>query len=40
MRRRQLKWLWRRLAQIAAMKLSRKELLTKLGAARSQAPTA
>jgi hypothetical protein len=40
MRRRQLKWLWRRLAQISAMKLSREELLMKLGAARSQAPTA
>jgi hypothetical protein len=40
MRRRQLKWLWRRLPQIAAMKLSREELLMKLGAARSQAPTA
>jgi len=40
MRRRQLKWLWRRLAQIAAMKLNREELLMKLGAARSQAPTA
>jgi len=40
MRRRQLKWLWKRLAQIAAMKLTRKELLMKLGAARSQAPTA
>ena len=40
MRRRQLKWLWRRLAQIAAMKLTREELLMKLGAARSQAPTA
>ena len=40
MRRRQLKWLWRRLAQIAAMKLTRKELLMKLGAARSQAATA
>ena len=36
MRRRQLKWLWRRLAQIAAMKLTREELLMKLGAARSQ----
>jgi hypothetical protein len=33
MRRRQLKWLWRRLAQIAAMKLTREELLMKLGAA-------
>jgi DDE family transposase len=40
MRRRQLKWLWKRLAQIAAMKLSREELLMKLGAARSHAPTA
>jgi transposase len=40
MRRRQLKWLWRRLAQIAAMKLTREELLMKLGAARSQAPIA
>jgi hypothetical protein len=40
MRRRQLKWLWKRLAQIAAMKLSREELLMKLGSARSQAPTA
>jgi hypothetical protein len=39
MRRRQLKWLWKRLAQIAAMKLTREELLMKLGAARSQAPT-
>jgi hypothetical protein len=29
MRRRQLKWLWRRLAQIAAMKLTREELLMK-----------
>ena len=40
MRRRQLKWLWRRLAQISAMKLTREELLMKLGSARSQAPTA
>jgi transposase len=40
MRRRQLKWLWKRLAQIAAMRLTREELLMKLGAARSQAPTA
>ena len=39
MRRRQLKWLWKRLAQIAAMKLTREELLMKLGSARSQAPT-
>ncbi|MBV9248308.1 MAG: IS1634 family transposase [Acetobacteraceae bacterium] len=40
MRRRQLKWLWARLAQLAAMRLTREELLMKLGAARSQAPTA
>src|SRR6201987_3145553 len=40
MRRRQLKWLWKRLAQVAAMKLKREELLMKLGSARSQAPTA
>ncbi len=40
MRRRQLKWLWRRLAQISAMKLTREELLMKLGSARSQTPTA
>jgi transposase len=40
MRRRQLKWLWKRLAHIATMKLTREELLMKLGAARGQAPTA
>jgi transposase len=41
MRRRKLKWLWARLKQIAVMeKLSREELLMKLGAARSKAPTA
>jgi transposase len=40
MRQRQLKWLWKRLAQIAGMKLAREELLMKLGAARSHAPTA
>jgi transposase len=40
MRRRQLKWLWKRLQQIAAMKLTREELLMKLGSARSQAPKA
>jgi hypothetical protein len=40
MRRRQLKWLWGRLKQIAAMKLSREELLMKLGAARKQARSA
>jgi transposase len=41
MRRRKLKWLWARLKQIAAMeKLSREELLMKLGAARSKAKAA
>jgi len=40
MRRRQLKWLWKRLRQIATMEISPKELLMKLGAARSKAPAA
>ena len=40
MRRRQLKWLWARLRQIAAMRITRKELLMKLGAARAKAPAA
>jgi hypothetical protein len=40
MRRRQLKWLWKRLRQMAAMDISREELLMKLGAARSKAPSA
>jgi hypothetical protein len=41
MRRRKLKWLWARLKQIAAMeKLSREELLMKLGAARARAGAA
>jgi transposase len=40
MRRRQLKWLWARLKQLSEMTLSREELLMKLGAARSQVPTA
>jgi transposase len=40
MRRRQLKWLWARLRQLAGMKLSREELLMRLGAARKQARTA
>ena len=38
MRKRQLKKLWARLRQIAAMTLTRQELLMKLGAARSQYP--
>jgi hypothetical protein len=40
MRRRQLKWLWKRLRQIDAMEVTREELLMKLGAARSRAPAA
>jgi len=40
MRRRQLKWLWKRLRELAAMEISREEWLMKLGAARSRAPTA
>ncbi|MFQ5937481.1 MAG: IS1634 family transposase [Acidiferrobacterales bacterium] len=40
MRKRQLKRLWARLAQLSTMKLSREELLMKLGAARSQSPSA
>ena len=40
MRRRQMKWLWARLAQLAGMKLTREELLMRLGAARRQARTA
>jgi transposase len=36
-RRKKLKWLWARLAQVAAMTTSREELLMKLGAARKQA---
>src|SRR6204780_5942727 len=31
MRRRQLKWLWKRLREIAQMEISREELLLKLG---------
>jgi transposase len=38
MRKRQLKRLWARLHQLSMMKLTRKELLMKLGAARSQYP--
>jgi transposase len=40
MRRRQLKWLWARLKQLSAMRLTREELFMKLGAARAKAPTA
>jgi len=40
MRRRQLKWLWARLAQLQGMELTRNELLMRLGSARSKVPTA
>jgi len=41
MRRRQLKWLWRRLHQLSTMqKLTRESLLMKLGAAQNRAPAA
>ena len=40
MRRRQLKWLWARLAQLSAMTLVRDALLMKLGSAQSKAPAA
>jgi transposase len=40
MRRRKLKWLWQRLAQLSTMKLTREELLMKLGAARQRASSA
>src|SRR5271168_235939 len=40
MRRRQLKWLWARLGKLASMNVKREEMLMKLGAARSKAPTA
>jgi hypothetical protein len=39
MRQRQMKWLWKRLRELAAMEISREEMLMKLGAARSRAPT-
>ncbi len=40
MRRRQLKWLWRRLHELQGMELKRDALLMKLGAARQQTPSA
>ena len=40
MRRRHLKWLWKRLGHLAAMEISREEMLMKLGAARAKAPAA
>jgi len=39
-RRRQLKWLWVRLKQLASMRLTHEELLMKLGAAQQKAPAA
>src|SRR5919107_3877627 len=39
MRRRQLKWLWARLKELAAMEIKRDDMLMKLGAARGRAPT-
>jgi hypothetical protein len=40
MRRRQLKWLWARLAQLQGMELTRDALLMKLGSAQSKVPNA
>lgn len=40
MRRRQLKWLWARLAQLSDMQLTRDALLMKLGSAQSKVATA
>jgi hypothetical protein len=40
MRKRQLKWLWKRLRELVAMEIPREEMLMKLGAARARAPTA
>ena len=40
MRRRKLKWLWARLAQLQGMQLTRDELLLKLGSAQSKVPAA
>jgi hypothetical protein len=40
MRRRQLKRLWARLKQLSAMRLTREELLMKLGGARAKSPSA
>jgi hypothetical protein len=40
MRRRQMKWLWARLAQLQGMELTRDALLMKLGSAQSKVPAA
>src|SRR4030095_6139345 len=39
-RRRKIKWLWRRLKELSAMQLTREELLMKLGGARFEAKAA
>ena len=38
MRKRQMKWLWKRLRELAAMEIPREEMLMKLGAPRPRAP--
>ena len=40
MRKRQMKWLWKRLRELVVIEISREEMLMKLGAARSRAPGA
>jgi len=40
MRKRQMKWLWKRLKQLVQMEISREEMLMKMGAAQSKAPIA
>jgi hypothetical protein len=40
MRKRQMKWLWKRLRELVVMEISREDMLMKLGAARSRAPGA
>jgi transposase len=39
-RKRQMKWLWKRLRELVVVEISREEMLMKLGAARSRAPGA
>jgi transposase len=40
MRKRQMKWLWKRLCELTTMVISREEMLMKFGAVRSRVPTA
>ncbi len=40
MRKRQMKWLWKRLRELVVMEISREEMLMKPGAARCRAPGA